>query len=35
MTALGGFVNGSAVIIWSLICPMGAMLFDEPKWAPR
>lgn len=33
MTALGGFVNGSAVILWSLICPLGAMLFDEPRHA--
>ncbi len=35
MAALGGFVNGSAVVLWSLICPMGAMLFDEPRHAPR
>jgi guanylate cyclase len=35
MIALGGFVNGSAVVLWSLICPMGAMLFDEPRHAPR
>src|SRR6185503_15003361 len=35
MIALGGFVNGSAVVLWSLICPMGAMLFDEPRRAPR
>jgi len=35
MVALGGFVNGSAVVLWSLICPMGAMLFDEPRQAPR
>ena len=35
MLALGGFINGSAVILWSLICPMGAMLFDEPRHAPR
>jgi guanylate cyclase len=35
MAALGGFVNGSAVVLWSLICPMGAMLFDEPRRAPR
>ncbi|MDP6873880.1 MAG: adenylate/guanylate cyclase domain-containing protein [Alphaproteobacteria bacterium] len=34
MVALGGFVNGSAVILWSLICPLGALLFDEPKRAP-
>jgi len=35
MVALGGFVNGSAVVLWSLICPLGAMLFDEPLHAPR
>jgi len=35
MIALGGFINGSAVVLWSLICPMGAMLFDEPQRAPR
>jgi adenylate cyclase len=35
MVALGGFINGSAVVLWSLICPLGAMLFDEPHHAPR
>jgi adenylate cyclase len=35
MMALGGFINGSAVVLWALICPMGAMLFDEPHHAPR
>ncbi len=35
MLALGGFVNSSAVILWSLVCPMGALLFDEPHTAPR
>jgi len=34
MVALGGFSNGSAVVLWSLICPMGAMLFDEHRHAP-
>ena len=34
MLALGGFVNSSAVILWSLICPLGALLFDEPRHAP-
>jgi guanylate cyclase len=29
MVSLGGFVNGSAVILWSLICPLGAMLFNK------
>jgi len=35
MVALGGFVNGSAVVLWALICPLGALLFDEPRHAPR
>jgi len=35
MTALGGFVNGSAVVLWSLISPLGALLFAEPRQAPR
>jgi guanylate cyclase len=35
MVTLGGFLNGSAVILWSLICPLGAMLFDEPRQTPR
>jgi len=35
MMALGGFVNGSAVVLWALICPMGALLFDAPRQAPR
>jgi guanylate cyclase len=35
MLALGGFINGSAVIIWSLICPLGALLFDRPGGALR
>jgi len=35
MLSLGGFVNSSAVILWSLICPLGALLFDEPRHAPR
>jgi len=33
--ALGGFVNSSVVILWSLICPLGALLFAEPRHAPR
>ncbi|HEY4688160.1 MAG TPA: adenylate/guanylate cyclase domain-containing protein [Anaerolineae bacterium] len=33
--ALGGFINASAVVLWSLICPFGALLFDEPHRAPR
>jgi guanylate cyclase len=35
MAALGGFVNGSAVVLWALISPLGALLFDEPHHAPR
>ena len=35
MLALGGFVNSSAVILWALVCPLGALLFDEPSRAPR
>ncbi|MGV3528619.1 MAG: adenylate/guanylate cyclase domain-containing protein [Flavisolibacter sp.] len=31
MLALGGFVNGSAVILWSILSPLGAMLFGDPK----
>ncbi|HYV92373.1 MAG TPA: adenylate/guanylate cyclase domain-containing protein [Chitinophagales bacterium] len=34
MLSLGGFVNGSAVILWGLICPLGAMLFDKQSKAP-
>ena len=32
--ALGGYIQASAVIIWSLICPFGALVFDEPRHAP-
>ncbi|MEO6061279.1 MAG: adenylate/guanylate cyclase domain-containing protein [Thermoflexales bacterium] len=35
MVTLGGFVNGSAVILWALICPLGALLFDDTRLAPR
>jgi adenylate cyclase len=35
MLTLGGVVNGSAVILWSLISPLGAMLFDKQSNAPR
>jgi len=34
MAALGGFVNGSVVVLWALIAPMGALVFDEPGRAP-
>jgi guanylate cyclase len=33
MIALGGFIKSSAVILWSLLSPLGAMLFDEPRQA--
>ena len=35
MLSLGGYVTGSAVIMWALICPIGAMLFDEPRNSVR
>ena len=35
MIALGGFINGSAVILWAVICPLGAMLFDKQSNAPK
>ena len=35
MLTLGGFINGSAVVLWALICPLGALLFDNPHHALR
>lgn len=35
MLSLGGFILGSAVIVWAFICPIGALLFDKPQNAPR
>ena len=35
MLSLGGFVHGSAVILWALLCPLGALLFDRPSRAIR
>ena len=35
MLALGGFVNSSAVVLWSVLCPFGALLFGEARQAPR
>jgi len=32
---LGGFANASSVVLWSFICPLGALLFAEPRKAPR
>lgn len=34
MVALGGFINSSAVILWSFICPLGALLFARRQQAP-
>lgn len=33
MIALGGFVNSSAVVLWSLTSPLGALLFAERRQA--
>lgn len=33
--ALGGFINSSAVILWSIICPIGALAFGGPRSALR
>ncbi len=35
MLALGGFANSSAVILWSVICPLGSLIIAEPRHAPR
>jgi len=35
MLALGGFVPSSAVVLWGLLAPIGAMTFDSPRAAPR
>jgi len=35
MLSLGGFISGSAVILWGLICPLGAMLFESQSGAIR
>jgi guanylate cyclase len=35
MLALGGFVNGSIVILWGLLSPLGATLFYKQSSAPR
>ena len=32
---LGGFVAASAVIVWSLLCPFGALVFDDVRSAVR
>jgi guanylate cyclase len=33
MEVLGGFVLGSGVITWALLCPLGALMFAERKQA--
>lgn len=33
MIALGGFASSSAVVLWSLSCPLGAMVFAERRQA--
>ena len=35
MMALGGFVNGSAVMLWALVTPLGALLVTAPRQAIR
>ena len=35
MIALGGFHNSSVVVLWSALCPVGALLFEEPLDAAR
>ena len=35
MFALGGFINSSAVLIWSAIAPFSALFLTKPKQAPR
>ena len=35
MISLGGFINSSAVILWSLLSPLGALMFSDPRPATR
>ena len=35
MIALGGFVDSSGVILWSVICPLVALIFERPSIALR
>ena len=35
MLTLGGFVNGSVVMLWALLSPLGALLFYRQSSAPR
>ena len=33
MLVLGGYVSGSAVIVWAFVSPLGALLFTDPRRA--
>lgn len=33
MIVLGGFINSSAIVLWSILGPIGALLFLEPRQA--
>lgn len=35
MLALGGYANSGAVLLWSLMSPLGALLLEEPRKAIR
>lgn len=35
MLALGGFIGSSTIILWSVLCPFGALLFAKEKDRPR
>ena len=35
MLSLGGFIEGSVVILWGIISPLGAVLFYKQSTAPR
>ncbi len=32
--SLGGYASASAVVLWSFICPLGALLFSDSRRAP-
>lgn len=35
MISMGGFIGGSAVILWGLISPLGSLVFDQPRKSLR
>jgi guanylate cyclase len=35
MIALGGFIKSSAVILWSILSPLGALLYGDPRQGMR